>query len=122
MMAAVARARHDVLKPHVKPHHFGIGSINSPMQCMMKEICAECLQPHVDPATGETRYVFSCFNQDQPLDFVDWSALVSLRWLSARLKKPWRRFVAPHGAARRVIGRGKPASRRAVNTRLPAHE
>jgi NAD(P)H-flavin reductase len=75
MMAAVARARHDVLKPHMKPHHFAIGSINSPMQCMMKEICAQCLQPHVDPQTGETRHVFSCFNQDQPLDHVDWRAL-----------------------------------------------
>jgi NADPH-dependent glutamate synthase beta subunit-like oxidoreductase/NAD(P)H-flavin reductase len=77
MMAAVARARHDTLKAYLKPHHFAIGSINSPMQCMMKEICAQCLQPHVDPATGETRYVFSCFNQDQPLDFVDWAALDS---------------------------------------------
>jgi hypothetical protein len=38
---------------------------------MMKEICAQCLQPHVDPATGKTTYVFSCFNQDQPLDQVD---------------------------------------------------
>ncbi|MES2563176.1 MAG: FAD-dependent oxidoreductase [Pseudomonadota bacterium] len=75
MMAAVARARHEVLKPHLKPHHFAIGSINSPMQCMMKEICAQCLQPHVDPATGKTTYVFSCFNQDQPLDSVDWKAL-----------------------------------------------
>ena len=75
MMAAVARARHAVLKPYLKPHHFAIGSINSPMQCMMKEICAQCLQPHVDPQTGETRYVFSCFNQDQPLDRVDWRAL-----------------------------------------------
>jgi NADPH-dependent glutamate synthase beta subunit-like oxidoreductase/NAD(P)H-flavin reductase len=75
MMAAVARARHDVLKPFLKPHHFGIGSINSPMQCMMKEICAQCLQPHVDPHTGKTSYVFSCFNQDQPLDCVDWRAL-----------------------------------------------
>src|ERR671938_2174131 len=74
MMAAVARARHDVLKPHVKPHHFGIGSINSPMQCMMKEICAQCLQPHVDPATGKTTFVFSCFNQDQAMDFVDFPA------------------------------------------------
>ena len=52
-----------------------IGSINSPMQCMMKEICAQCLQPQRDPATGEVRYVFSCFNQDQPLDCVDWAAL-----------------------------------------------
>jgi hypothetical protein len=42
---------------------------------MMKEICAQCLQPHVDPATGKTTYVFSCFNQDQPLDSVDWKAL-----------------------------------------------
>ncbi len=56
MMAAVARARHGVLAPYLKPTHRAIGSINSPMQCMMKEICAQCLQPHVDPATGkETR-------------------------------------------------------------------
>ena len=75
MMAAVAQARHAELKPFLKPHHFAIGSINSPMQCMMKEICAQCLQPHVDPATGKTSYVFSCFNQDQPLDNVDWPAL-----------------------------------------------
>jgi hypothetical protein len=45
------------------------------MQCMMKEICAQCLQPHVDPATGKTTYVFSCFNQDQLLDQVDFGAL-----------------------------------------------
>jgi NADPH-dependent glutamate synthase beta subunit-like oxidoreductase/NAD(P)H-flavin reductase len=75
MMSAVARARRDVLKPYLKPHHFGIGSINSPMQCMMKEICAQCLQPHVDPETKKVSYVFSCFNQDQPLDRVDWPAL-----------------------------------------------
>jgi NADPH-dependent glutamate synthase beta subunit-like oxidoreductase/NAD(P)H-flavin reductase len=75
MMAAVAAARHGVLAAHLKPHHFAVGSINSPMQCMMKEICAQCLQPHVDPATGERSYVFSCFNQDQPLDRVDFAAL-----------------------------------------------
>jgi NADPH-dependent glutamate synthase beta subunit-like oxidoreductase/NAD(P)H-flavin reductase len=77
MMAAVARARHGVLEPYLKPHHFGIGSINSPMQCMMKEICAQCLQPHVDRASGKVSYVFSCFNQDQPLDCVDWDALAA---------------------------------------------
>ncbi len=75
MMAAVARARHEMLKPFLKPHHFAIGSVNSPMQCMMKEICAQCLQAHVDPQTGKTSYVFSCFNQDQPLDCVDWEGL-----------------------------------------------
>ena len=75
MMAAVGRARHEALKPWLKPSHTGIGSINSPMQCMMKEICAQCIQPHTDPVTGKQTFVFSCFNQDQELDRVDFTAL-----------------------------------------------
>jgi len=75
MMAAVGAARHGVLAPYLKPGHAALGSINSPMQCMMKEICAQCLQPHRDPATGKLSYVFSCFNQDQPLDVVDFGGL-----------------------------------------------
>lgn len=71
MMRAVAEARHGVLQPHLKPGHEAIGSINSPMQCMMKEICAQCLQRHVDPVTGKETWVFSCYNQDQRLDQVD---------------------------------------------------
>ena len=42
---------------------------------MMKEVCAQCLQAHVDPATGKRTVVFSCFNQDQPLDAVDFRSL-----------------------------------------------
>ncbi|MBV8397481.1 MAG: hypothetical protein JOZ17_01920, partial [Acetobacteraceae bacterium] len=68
-------ARYGVLEPYLKPGHTAIGSINSPMQCMMKEVCAQCLQPHLDPITGERRVVFSCFNQDQLLDRVDFPAL-----------------------------------------------
>jgi NADPH-dependent glutamate synthase beta subunit-like oxidoreductase/NAD(P)H-flavin reductase len=75
MMAAVGYARHGVLKPYFNPKHVAIGSINSPMQCMMKEICAQCLQPHKDPITGEETVVFSCFNQDQELDKVDFQGL-----------------------------------------------
>jgi NAD(P)H-flavin reductase len=75
MMQAVGAARHGVLAPLLKPGHTAIGSINSPMQCMMKEVCAQCLQPQVDPATGDRTVVFSCFNQDQALDRVDFSAL-----------------------------------------------
>ncbi len=75
MMAAVGGARHNELKPFLKAGHFAIASINSPMQCMMKEICAQCLQPHRDPVTGKTSYVFSCYNQDQPLDQVDFGGL-----------------------------------------------
>ncbi len=75
MMQAVGVARHGVLAPYLRTGHSAIGSINSPMQCMMKEVCAQCLQPHVDAATGERSVVFSCFNQDQALDSVDFSAL-----------------------------------------------
>jgi NADPH-dependent glutamate synthase beta subunit-like oxidoreductase/NAD(P)H-flavin reductase len=75
MMQAVGAARHGVLAPLLKPGHTAIGSINSPMQCMMKEVCAQCLQPQIDPATGGRTVVFSCFNQDQALDRVDFPAL-----------------------------------------------
>jgi NAD(P)H-flavin reductase/NADPH-dependent glutamate synthase beta subunit-like oxidoreductase len=75
MMAAVKAARHGVLQAHLRPDHIGIASINSPMQCMMKEVCAQCLQKHVDPATGREEFVFSCFNQDQEMDRVDFANL-----------------------------------------------
>ena len=92
MMGAVARARHTVLAPYLKPNHKAIGSINSPMQCMMKEICAQCLQQHKDPVTGEETVVFSCFNQDQSLDHVDWSNLrtrLSQNGVQEKLTKQW---------------------------------
>jgi NAD(P)H-flavin reductase len=60
MMAAVARARHGILAAYLRKAHVAIGSINSPMQCM---------------ATGKTTFVFSCFNQDQALDAVDFAGL-----------------------------------------------
>ena len=75
MMAAVAGSRHTVLKPYLKTDHIAIASINSPMQCMMKEVCAQCLQRHVDPKTGKEEFVFSCFNQDQYADCVDFANL-----------------------------------------------
>ncbi len=75
MMNGVKEARYSTLKPYLKENHIAIGSINSPMQCMMKEVCAQCLQRHVNPHTGEEVFIFSCFNQDQNLDFVDFKNL-----------------------------------------------
>jgi NADPH-dependent glutamate synthase beta subunit-like oxidoreductase/NAD(P)H-flavin reductase len=77
MMAAVKAARHGALAPYLKAGHVGIASINSPMQCMMKEVCAQCLQKHVDPATGRESIIFSCFNQDQEMDRVDFPNLAA---------------------------------------------
>jgi NAD(P)H-flavin reductase len=98
MMAAVKDARHGRLKPYLKPGHAAIGSINSPMQCMMKGVCAQCLCKHVDPASGKEFFVYSCYNQDQDLDSVDFANLnarlrqntvqekLSNRWLDRLLQ------------------------------------
>ena len=92
MMQAVAQSRHDILKGMFKDHHMAIGSINSPMQCMLKEVCAQCLQKHIDPKTGEEKVVFSCFNQDQNLDQVSFDGLkdrLSQNSLQEKLMKLW---------------------------------
>jgi NADPH-dependent glutamate synthase beta subunit-like oxidoreductase/NAD(P)H-flavin reductase len=92
MMRGVQQARHGKLAPYLNPDHHAIGSINSPMQCMMKEICAQCLQTHRDPVTGKETVVFSCFNQDQPLDHVRFDHLrsrLSQNGVQEKLTKLW---------------------------------
>ena len=43
---------------------------------VIRDLRVWCLFKHVDPATGqELPPVFSCFNQDQPLDQVDFENL-----------------------------------------------
>ncbi len=93
MMAAVTYARHNQLKPYLNPTHTAIGSINSPMQCMMKEICAQCLQEHVDPQTGKKTYVYSCFNQDQCLDTVNFAHLSDRLKQNAAPEKLTRQWI-----------------------------
>jgi NAD(P)H-flavin reductase len=100
MMAAVKEARHGVLQPYLNPDSTAIASINSPMQCMMKGVCAQCLCRHVDPASGEEYFVYSCNNQDQDLDAVDFDHLnarlgqnsvqekLSALWLDYLLSRP----------------------------------
>ena len=87
MMGAVAKMGLD-LPRCPEPY----GSINSPMQCMMKEICAQCLQRHVDPVTGEEHIVFSCVNQDQKLAHVDFACLkdrLQQNHLSEDMTRQW---------------------------------
>ena len=105
MMNAVAQARHAKLAAYFRPGHRAIASINSPMQCMMKEICAQCLQRQRDPVTGTETIVFSCFNQDQDMDRVDFPTLrrrlsqngaqekLTRLWIDRCLKQLGRRAV-----------------------------
>jgi len=41
----------------------------------LRPLTAQCLQRHYDPATGTETVVFSCFNQDQEMDRVDFRTL-----------------------------------------------
>ncbi|MDR2978106.1 MAG: oxidoreductase [Rickettsiales bacterium] len=81
MMKSVNEARKTILRPYLKSSHMAISSVNSPMQCMMKEICAQCVQRHINIKTGEENYVYSCSNQDQDMELVDFD------FLSERLKQ-----------------------------------
>lgn len=81
MMKAVNEARKTILKPYLKSGHIAISSVNSPMQCMMKEICAQCMQQHINAKTREKSFVYSCSNQDQDMECVDFD------FLSERLKQ-----------------------------------
>lgn len=107
MMAAVKAARHGPLRAHLKPGHIAIASINSPMQCMMKEICAQCLQPRIDPQSGaELAPVFSCFAQDQEMDGVDFDALGQRLAQNGVQEKLTRLWVARSLAGLRPDGGG----------------
>ena len=49
-----------------------IAAAYGPMQCMLKGICAQCLQWQIDPQTGErTKAVYACSWHHQPLDSLD---------------------------------------------------
>ena len=105
MMKAVGAARHGILRPYLNPDHEAIGSINSPMQCMMKEICAQCLQLHKDPISGEETVVFTCFNQDQPLDVVDFGSLrerLGQNAVQEKMTAQWIEHCAANPSARRA--------------------
>jgi hypothetical protein len=74
-----------------------VGTVGSPMQCMSKGVCAQCLQWQIDPETGQrTRAVFSCAGQDQPLAWIDLDNLVARQTqnrLADRLSSLWLDYV-----------------------------
>ncbi len=99
MMKAVNEARKTILKPYLKPKHIAISSVNSPMQCMMKEICAQCIQQHINKETEEISFVYSCSNQDQDMELVDFDFLserLKQNSLQEKLTAKWIEHVQRH--------------------------
>ena len=112
-MERMASALRTTLRPLLKPQLKALVAVNSPMQCMMKEVCGQCLCQHQDPETKQPAgIVFSCFNQHQPLFAVDFGNLkarqgqnsvqekMSNLWLTYLLDEKERHLCdAVHGAA-----------------------
>ncbi len=54
------------------PQAHYLASVYGPMQCMLKGVCAQCLQWQIDPKTGErSKAVYTCSWQHQPLEKID---------------------------------------------------
>lgn len=65
-------ARHSFLREYLLKDPKVHGSVYSHMQCMLKGVCAQCLQWQIDPETGlRTKAVFACSWPDQPLEIID---------------------------------------------------
>jgi NADPH-dependent glutamate synthase beta subunit-like oxidoreductase/NAD(P)H-flavin reductase len=92
-----------ILKKYFRPDVQAIGTVGSPMQCMLKGVCAQCLQWQIDPETGQrTRAVFSCAGQDQPLAWIDLdnlSARQEQNRLTDRLSSLWLDYVLERESA-----------------------
>ena len=108
LLKAFQGALKGVLQPIFKEDVKAIATVGSPMQCMMKGVCAQCLQWQIDPTTGlRTRAVFSCAEQDQPLAWVDLDNLAarqSQNRLSERLSNQWLSTVLAAASVRKGGG------------------
>ncbi len=95
LMHEIAKLRHKNIVPAFKEAKYAITSLNSPMQCMMKGVCAQCLQKRVNDA-GETEYFYSCANQDQNMDNFDFQHLhyrCEQNSLSEKITKLWINYI-----------------------------
>lgn len=75
-LKVVQRARSHEWSTVLSPSTRFIASVYGPMQCMLKGVCAQCLQWQVDPVTGKrTKAVYACSWQTQPMEMVDFDNL-----------------------------------------------
>lgn len=72
LLRLIQSSRKTLLKEYFIKDPKMFGSVYGNMQCMLKGVCAQCLQWQIDPETGlRTKAVFACSWQDQPLEIID---------------------------------------------------
>lgn len=94
LLDSLAAASKGELAPLFKPEVPVVGSLLSPMQCMMKEICARCLQPVRDSSTGEEKIVFACVDHNLSLALADLESLHERLGQNSTQEKLTRQWIA----------------------------
>lgn len=99
-------ARQSWLKEYLLKDPKVQGSVYSPMQCMLKGVCAQCLQWQIDPETGlRTKAVFACSWPDQPLEIIDIDhieARSTQNRLQEHLARLWVDYLFDHYSIHKV--------------------
>lgn len=93
MMHEISKLRHE--NPILAAAPIAITSLNSPMQCMMKGVCSQCLQKRRNES-GEWEYFYSCGDQDQNMDKLDFEHLhnrCAQNSLAEKISKMWIKFL-----------------------------
>jgi NADPH-dependent glutamate synthase beta subunit-like oxidoreductase len=113
-MDKISDALRTTLRHLLKPTLKALVAVNSPMQCMMKEVCAQCLCQHHDPETKQpTSVVFSCFNHHQPLFQVDFGNLKARQGQNSvqeKISNLWLSHVLEEGCNHHGTRNDKPGS------------
>jgi len=94
LLYEVAKLRTENIIPDFVKAKYSISSLNSPMQCMMKGVCGQCIQKKY--INGKANYFYSCANQDHNSDELDFQHLhnrCEQNSLAEKTSKSWLSFL-----------------------------
>ena len=100
------QAREGILREYLTHSPPVTIAVNGPMQCMLKGICAQCLQWQIDPTTKHrTKAIFACSWQNQPVEIVDLNHLAERSQqnrLPEQLNHLWLDYLLTYHAVERI--------------------
>lgn len=97
LLESIEKARANWLNDALPAHTHFQAAVHGPMQCMLKGVCAQCLQWQKNPKTGErTKAVYACSWHMQPMQLIDYPNLderLSQNRLQETLSRLWLRYI-----------------------------